>query len=270
MLTLSLLHNHLVPVEAECISPNTLAGLAVCEIERLSVFHGNRKESLADHFSVEGSASDESIVVKGDCSRIKWLGASMSRGTLRVDGSVGMHIGSRMSGGEISVSGDAGDWAGAEMTGGMLKVHGNVGNCAGAGYCGSVHGMKGGTIIIDGDAGHETGAYLRRGLIVVQKSVGDFCGFNALAGTVIAGGRLGLRPGAGMKRASIVACGPAPELLPTFQWSGVVAPQYLRMIGCHLRTIGVDGLGQILFRRFVRYCGDMVALGKGEILTLAP
>ena len=127
MLTLSLLHNHLVPVEAECISPNTLAGLAVCEIERLSVFHGNRKESLADHFSVEGSASDESIVVKGDCSRIKWLGASMSRGTLRVDGSVGMHIGSRMSGGEISVSGDAGDWAGAEMTGGMLKVHGNVG-----------------------------------------------------------------------------------------------------------------------------------------------
>jgi hypothetical protein len=29
-------------------------------------------------------------------------------------------------------------------------------------------------------------------------------------------------------------------------------------------------LGQILFRRFVRYCGDMVALGKGEILTLAP
>ena len=44
MLTLSLLHNHLVPVEAECISPNTLAGLAVCEIERLSVFHGNRKE----------------------------------------------------------------------------------------------------------------------------------------------------------------------------------------------------------------------------------
>jgi len=270
MLILSLRHSHLVPVEAECISPNTLAGLSISEIEHLSIYHGNRKESLAEHFSVKGSAVSENVVVEGDCSRIKWLGASMTRGALRIDGHAGMHVGSRMSGGEIAVHGDAGDWAGAEMCGGMLRVRGNVGNGLGAGYRGAPYGMKGGTIIVEGDAGNEVGAFIRRGLIVVEKSVGDFCGVNALAGTVIIGGRLGLRPGAGMKRASIVACGPAPELLPTFRWSGLVAPQYLRMIGCHLKTIGVDGLGQILLSRFVRYCGDMVALGKGEILLLAP
>lgn len=270
MLKLTLRHNHPVPVEAECVSPDIVSVLSISEIEHLPVYHGNRQECLADHFCVSGNSADETILIEGDCSRIKCLGASMSRGTMRVIGSAGMHVGARMVGGELEVQGHAGDWAGAEMRGGLLRIHGNAGHGVGAGYRGAPQGMKGGTIIIEGNAGNEAGAYIRRGLIVVAGSIGDYCGVNALAGTMVVGGKVGMRPGAGMKRASIVACGPAPELLPTFQWSGWGAPYYLRVLGGYLKTLGMDGLGQTLMGGFVRYCGDMVALGKGEIFVLAP
>ncbi|GFP24186.1 formylmethanofuran dehydrogenase subunit C, partial [Candidatus Hakubella thermalkaliphila] len=54
------------------------------------------------------------------------------------------------------------------------------------------------------------------GLIVIGGRAGDFVGAFLIAGTIVVLGPVGLRPGAGMKRGTIVAF-QEPDLLPTFQ-----------------------------------------------------
>src|SRR5437763_11801259 len=117
-----------VPVEAECVTPDTLAGKSPAEVAALPVQHGNRAEPLGEFFAVEGDAADGEVLVEGDCSRVKWLGAGMTRGRLVVRGNAGMHLGAEMRGGLIEVEGDAGDWVGAEMRGGRIHVRGNAGH----------------------------------------------------------------------------------------------------------------------------------------------
>ena len=68
-------HASSVPVEAPCVAPDRLAGLTAEAIAYLSVQHGNGAAVLGDFFSITGDAADADIVLEGDCSRIKWLGA---------------------------------------------------------------------------------------------------------------------------------------------------------------------------------------------------
>jgi formylmethanofuran dehydrogenase subunit C len=126
--------------------------------------------------------------------------------------------------------------------------------------------MRGGTITVDGNAGHEVGANLRRGLIAVQGNLGDFAGISMIAGSIFVGGSLGKHPGAGMKRGTILTLRPVPELPPTFRFDCEYQPTFLRLYFRHLRSIGFslpESLSQSCFRR---YSGDLLALGKGEIL----
>lgn len=270
MLKLAIRHQDPVPVEAECVCPDRLMPMALADIERLRVWHGNRQTALAEHFAVSGDGRDGCVRVEGDCSRVKMLGSGMFSGSLVIAGDAGMHAGARMSGGDLTVEGNAGDWVGAEMRGGLIRVRGHAGNLVGAAYRGSFHGMKGGMILVDGNAGHEIGASLRRGIIAIAGDAGDFLGVNAAAGTILVAGSLGRRPGAGMRRATIVALGPSPILLPTFWNSGRVSPTYLRLLGRHLDTHGFKPAHLLQAQSFVRSCGDMVSMGKGEILSLAP
>ena len=46
----------------------------------------------------------------------------MSKGSVTVHGSVGMHLGAYMTGGRIDVHGHASDWIGAEMKNGVLSL----------------------------------------------------------------------------------------------------------------------------------------------------
>lgn len=270
MLTLVIRHQDPVPVEAECVCPDRLLSMALADIERLRVWHGNRQTALAEHFAVSGDGRDGRVRVEGDCSRIKMLGLGMVSGSLLIAGNAGMHTGARMVGGDLTVEGDAGDWFGAEMKGGLLRVRGHAGNLVGAAYRGAFHGMKGGIILVDGNAGHEIGASMRRGIIAVAGDAGNFCGVNAAAGTILVGGRLGNRSGAGMRRATIVTLGPPPPLLPTFRNCGRVAPTFLRLLGRHLDAHGYQPAHLLQTQTFVRSCGDMVSMGKGEILSLVP
>src|SRR5260221_4432254 len=130
-----------IPVEAECITPDNFAGKSPAEIAALKVFHGNREVPLGEWFDVSGSADDE-IVVEGDCSKVKWIGAEMKHGHIRIDGNAGMHLGAEMRGGLIQLSGDAGDWVGAEMRGGRIHVPGKAGHLVGGPYRGSRPGMQ--------------------------------------------------------------------------------------------------------------------------------
>ena len=186
-----------IPVEAECLTPDALAGKSAAEVAALPVQHGNAQAPLGEFFTAEGSADDGEVTVEGDCRRVKWIGAAMASGRLTVRGNAGMHLGAEMTGGEIHVEGDASDWVGAEMRGGRIHVHGSAGHLVGAAYRGSRSGMRGGVILVHGSAGNEIGAAMRRGLIAVGGDVGDFAGVSLIAGTVLLFWPAGRPPGRG-------------------------------------------------------------------------
>jgi formylmethanofuran dehydrogenase subunit C len=264
-LTLTLREPPVVPLEAEALCPDRLAGATREEIEALPVWHGNERTRVGEFFAVSGAGDD--VRVEGDLSRVKFVGAGMTAGRLTVAGDVGMHVGAGMRGGELHVEGDAGDWAGAEMRGGTLVVHGSAGHQLGAVYPGERAGMRGGEILVHGDAGAQVGAGVRRGLIAVAGRVGDAAGLRMLAGTIVALGGLGARAGAGMRRGSIVTMAPATPLA-TFVFSCVYRPPFLGLYLRRLRALGLAVSDAQLDGRYARWCGDGLELRRGEILVL--
>jgi formylmethanofuran dehydrogenase subunit C len=266
-LTLALHAQPDVPLEAEVISPERLAGLSEAEVAALPVLHGNRAERLGDFFSLTGRMDDCELRLRGDLSRVKLIGQGMTTGRLLVEGDAGMHLGAGMQGGEILVEGNAGDWAGAEMLGGRIVIRGDAGHLLGAAYRGSRQGMQGGEIAVHGDAGAEIGSAMRRGLIAIGGNSGDFTGVNMLAGTIIVLGAMGWRAGASMKRGSIVSMRPA-RLLPTFYYDCLYRPNFLRLYLRYVRdTFGLPLDQAQLDGSYHRYSGDMVELGRGELLV---
>lgn len=256
-----------IPLEAECVRPDILAGKSLADIVKLPVQHGNASLPLGEFFRIEGDSADGCLVVEGDCRRVKCLGAGMKWGRLTVIGNAGMHLGAAMRGGEIQVYGNAGDWLGAEMRGGRIHVHGDVGELAGAAYRGSRAGMRGGVLIIEGKAGNEIGATMRRGLIAVGGACGDFVGVSMLAGSIFLFGPSGARPGVGMKRGTIAFFAESPSLLPTFRPACSYRPVFLNLYLRQLRAWGYAVDEHYSCGAWRRWCGDRVALGKGEILV---
>jgi formylmethanofuran dehydrogenase subunit C len=256
-----------IPVEAECITPDNLAGKTAAEIATLPVQHGNAQAPLGEFFHVEGDPDDGEIVLEGDCGRVKWLGAGMTRGRLVIHGDAGMHLGAEMKGGEIHVHGSASDWVGAEMRGGLIHVHGGAGHLVGAAYRGSRLGMRGGVILIDGRAGNEIGATMRRGLIAIGGASGDFPGVSMIAGTIFLFGPCGVRAGAGMKRGTIAFFGEPPPLLHSFHYACTYRPEFMALYLRQLKTWGFAVEERYRGGRWRRWNGDLVSLGKGEILS---
>ena len=267
-LTLTLREAPAAPLRAEALCPDRLAGLSRAEIERLELWHGNRRATLGELFAVSGAGAQDVRVV-GDLGRVACLGAGMTGGRLTVAGNAGPHAGAGMGDGELIVEGDAGDWAGAEMRGGRLVVRGSAGRQLGGAYAGARAGMHGGEILVYGDAGEEAGAGLRRGLIAVAGRAGPATGLSALAGTIIAFGALGAHPGAGMRRASIVAM-TAATLLPTYARACTYRPPFLRLCLRRLRALGLPVSDEQIEGRYTRWSGDGVELRRGEILILEP
>jgi len=256
-----------VPVEVEGLTPDWACDKSLAEIERFEVFHGNRKMPLAEMFRVSGDPADRQLDFEGNLSGVHWIGAQMRTGRINIHGPAGRHVGSEMHGGEIRVEGDAGGWVGAEMHGGLIHVQGNAGHLVGAAYRGSAKGMTGGTILVDGDAGNEIGLSMRRGTIAIGGQAGDMIGFNMIAGTVLVLGDCGIRAGAGMRRGTIGILGPSPPpMLPTFRYACTSRPQILSLLLRELRDKGLSVQDSPLPEEVDLYNGDLVALGKGEIL----
>ena len=258
-----------IPVEVDSIRIETAREQSADDVKATLVQYGNRQVPLGEFFDVSGSAADECLIWQGDCGNVKLIGTHQTTGSVRVEGDAGMHLGAEMTGGEITVTGNAADWVGAEMHGGLIQVHGNAGHLVGAVYRGGRRGMTGGTILIHGSAGNEIGHTMRRGLIAVGGRSGDAPGFNMIAGTILLfGSDNGIRPGAGMRRGSIVyaATNGHPRLLPTFRYSGRYQPTFLRFTLFELREYGFDFPSDSLIAEFDRYCGDFIEFGKGEIL----
>jgi formylmethanofuran dehydrogenase subunit C len=268
MVTLTLINQPPVPLEAEMLSPDRVAGLTIDQIRALPVHLGKRLSRLDEFFTVEGEPGAE-LEIRGDARKVKWIGRGMTRGRIRIEGNAGMHLGAYMKGGTIEVSGNAADWIGGEMAGGLIRIGGNAGGQVGAAYRGSRTGMTDGTILIEGTAGLEVGMRMKGGLVAVGGLVRDFAGLQMKGGTIVMRSGAELRTGAWMMRGTIVSLKPIP-LLPTFAYASTYAPTFLRMYWKRLHTLGftlpfADGPGV-----YQRYTGDAAVPGKGEILLWAP
>jgi formylmethanofuran dehydrogenase subunit C len=264
--TLTLRDTPAAPVDAAGLGPDRLAGLSRAEIQRLELWHGNRRTALGELFGVSG-AGDRDVRIEGDLSRVAGFGAGMAGGRLTLAGGAGPHTGAGMRDGELVVEGDAGDWTGADMRGGRLVVRGSAGRRLGAAYPGARAGMRGGEILVHGDAGEEAGAGLRRGVIAVAGRAGRAAGLRALAGTIVVLGALGEHPGAGMRRASVVAMTGA-TLLPTYGRACTYRPPFLRLCLRRLRALGLPVADEHVEGPYTRWSGDALDLGRGEILIL--
>ncbi len=256
-----------IPVEIEGFTPDWARDKSLAEIEQFEIYHGNRKLPLAEMFAVGGDPGDEQMHFEGNLSGVHWIGAHMSSGSVTIHGPGGRHIGSELSGGEITVEGDAGDWVGGEMHGGKIHVHGSAGHLVGSAYRGSARGMTGGLILIDGDVGNELGHTMRRGWIAVGGAAGDMIGFNMIAGSIFVFGSAGIRPGAGMRRGTIGLFGDdVPNVLPSFRYNSRLRPTILSVMFRELQTHGFRVDPALVDSLFDLYSGDLVAIGKGELL----
>ncbi|MCA8994854.1 MAG: formylmethanofuran dehydrogenase subunit C [Planctomycetaceae bacterium] len=258
-----------IPLEVDTVRLENVVGQSAEEVAKTLIQRGNRQVELGEFFRVSGSAADdETIVWRGDCSKVKLIGSTWQRGSIRVEGNAGMHLGAEMSGGEILVEGNVSDWAGAEMKGGRIIIKGNAGHLVGAVYRGGRKGMTGGEILIEGNAGNEIGHTMRRGLIAIGGSIGDVAGVGMIAGTILSFGEVGIRHGAGMKRGTIGLFGTeSPEMLPTFRFSCTYRPTFLPLYFTHLKRCGFPVPEDCFGAMYRRYCGDLLETGKGEILT---
>lgn len=266
MLTLSLKDALTVPVEAEVISPDVLATLSHAGVRALPVMLGKRQLRLDDVFDVESEGGD-AVELRGDCSKVKWVGRGMTRGRIRIVGDAGMHLGAYMTGGSIEVTGHATDWVGGEMSGGMIHIRGNAGGQLGSAYRGSTSGMSGGSILVEGSAGIELGMRMKRGLIAVRGPARDFAGLQMKGGTVVLMSGAELRTGAWMSRGTIITLKPC-KLLPTFAFACRHTPSFLSVYSKHLAPLGFDL--PLTGGAYNHYTGDAAVPGKGELLVWQP
>ena len=95
-------------VDLRGVTPAALAGLALAQIERLSVTHGTQTLPLAEFFAVacdDASEPDGELVFEGDLSRFDRIGWQLAGGRIVVAGSAGDYVGACMSGGECRCKG---------------------------------------------------------------------------------------------------------------------------------------------------------------------
>lgn len=205
------------PVTAECISPDVFHGKNREEIKALTVHEGNKQKRLGELFKVEETTADDAaVIIHGDVSKARRIGAHMTRGEIVINGNVGMHLGEEMKGGKITVHGNVDGWAGSMMKGGKVEIRGNAGNYLGAPYRGSTEGISRGRIVVYGNAGNEIGAHMKKGIIKIYGSASQFVGFRMKDGTIYVQGNCGGRVGACMVGGRIVVGGSLESVLPTF------------------------------------------------------
>ncbi len=253
-----------VPLEAEVLVPDVIAGLGHDEVRALPVVLGKRQYRVDDFFAVEGAGSED-LEIRGDAGRVKWIGRGMTRGRITIAGNAGMHLGAYMKGGTIEVAGNASDWVGAEMRGGTIRIHGDAGGQIGAAYRGSLAGMSGGMILVDGSAGIEVGMRMKRGLIAIRGRVRDFAGLQMKGGTIVLMSGAELRTGAWMIRGTIISLEPV-RLMPTFSCACAYNPVFVRLYAKLLRNVGFSIPCEVGEGSYRRYTGDAAVPGKGEIL----
>jgi formylmethanofuran dehydrogenase subunit C len=246
-----------IPVTAECISPDFVAGKSLREIELTQVWEGNRRVKLGSLFKITGeighTPNDCTIKIVGNVSAVRRIGYEMSGGSIQIDGDAGMYLGERMRGGTITVIGNAGSWLGTQMRGGQIEVKGSVGDSVGGSVRGGTKGMRGGTITIRGDCGTEAGAWMQNGMIKIEGNCDSYAGIHMKNGAVLVGRNCEGRVGAQMTGGKVIVLGNAGGVLPSFQFEEI-----------RERTKAGD---ERIPGPFYVFSGDVNEGGKGQLFS---
>lgn len=265
-----------VPIGGENLDPVVFVEMNENAISAISVQHGNRKETLGELFSIEWLPDEfdvPTLKLVGDWSSVDGIGRRLGGGRIVVEGNAGLHLGEGMTGGVIDVFGNANDFVGRDMIGGRIHIRGNAGHGVGSGSIGAKVGMIGGTILVEGSVGDEAGKKMRRGLIAVGGSCGEFAGASMIAGTIMVFGPPGRHPGPGLKRGTIAFLRPEgdpPKVLASYKEDGVFTPLFLNVYLKRLADWGFPNCPVSPVGRFLRWRGDLLEMGKGEILAALP
>ncbi len=258
------------PDDLRGVSPRLLGALTPSEAARQPLSPGPGAGDIGTLFKVSdnGSAHPDRLIVRTGARRLDGLGRNLDGGCLRVEGHAGAALGQDMQAGEIVVDGDCGDFAGCGMRGGSIRVLGDAGHFLAGALHDARQGMAGGTLVVHGRAADRAGHRMRRGLVLVGQGCGAACGAGMLAGTLVTPS-CGPLPGLGLRRGSLVLR-QAPELAITYNGSGLVDLNWLRLLArvcaAHMPDL-LPPQAQVQARR---HCGDLACGGKGEILVLAP
>lgn len=145
-------------IDCSRLTPSTLAGLPVSEINQLTLANAN---TVGDIFEVSGTDTSH-IIFKNASTQLNYVGYQMKAGQITVKGDVGDYCGAEMQGGTIVCTGNVGDRAADKMRRGIILIDGDTGA-----YCCSR--MIAGTVGIYGNAGAHLGYALRRGTILLAK-----------------------------------------------------------------------------------------------------
>lgn len=249
-----------VPVTAECISPDFVAGKSLREIEHTQVWEGNRRVKLGSLFKVGGeigrTPGDCTIKILGNVSAVRRIGYEMSGGSVQIDGDAGMYLGERMGGGVIIVDGNAGSWLGTQMRGGQVEVKGNAGDSVGGSVRGGIKGMRGGIMTIHGDCGTEAGAWMQNGMIRIRGNCDSYAGIHMKNGTIVVEQNCVGRVGAQMTNGKVIVLGNAGGVLPSFQFE-------------EIREKAKAGDEKISGPFYV-FSGDVNEEGKGQLFARVP
>ncbi|MDD1718290.1 MAG: formylmethanofuran dehydrogenase subunit C [Methanoregulaceae archaeon] len=220
--TLTMKNQPVLYLEADTINPDTFAGKNAAEIAALHAWEGNTQETLGKYFEVSGqagpNAEETKIVVKGDCSRVKYIGMKMSAGEVLVENNADMYVGAWMKGGKIHVKGNVDAFAATGMKGGEMVVDGNAGNYLGSAYRGDWRGMQAGKILIKGNAGSDIGMYMNGGEIVVNGNADVHVGTHAEGGRIVIKGNAKSKVGGQMVEGEIFVFGTIDVMMPGFRY----------------------------------------------------
>jgi formylmethanofuran dehydrogenase subunit C len=261
-ITMSLKEELDLPVEAEAITPGTMAGKKLAGIRMLDVFQGNQTYPLKEFFTIKGrsgrTADKTQVILEGDLRKVKRIGQAMNGGKITIEGNAGMYLGAEMVAGRIHVKGSVGSWTAAEMKGGNIQIEGDAGDYLCAGYRGSWDGMTGGRVYVRGSVGREMASHMRRGFIAVKGGVGSPAAVRMMGGTIIVLGDMGDRIGIQATRGMIFCLGVVGSILPTYRFSGTSERAFINYYLRYLRARRPDFFQESIesTERWMKFLGD--------------
>lgn len=264
-LTFSLKNTPRFSVNCSHLTPHQLTGKTADEIGAIPINYGNSTTNVGDLFEISGTDTQH-VVFKNTSNKLDYIGASMSSGTITIEGNAGAYLGFNLKSGEIHCKGNTEAFAACSMRGGLLKIDGNTGDFLGAGTDGSRKGMLGGTVIVKGNAGDRVGDQMRRGLILIEGNAGGYCGSRMIAGTIGVLGDLGAYTAFNMHRGTLLLK-KQPQLHATIQGCGTHTLPFLSILFKSFAKYDTQ-FSQLSTQRVQRFVGDAAYKGNGEVLVL--
>jgi formylmethanofuran dehydrogenase subunit C len=249
------------------LTPSYLESIPLAEMLKIAVGSTQNGLTVGDIFTVSGKPGD-TVRIEGGSGKLDFVGADLHRGTVIIEGDVGVGAGRNMRGGRLIIGGDAGALLGTGIRGGEIFVKGSAGSQVGGLVPGDKFGMTGGLIVVNGDIGDRAGNRMRRGTIFARGRIGDFAGSRMVGGTIWADRGFGSDPGMLLRRGTLI--GPSVEhMLPTFVDTGRHELVILPIISRYLASVMGSSAPGPLPSVVRKYAGDLATIGKGEILLTA-